>query len=91
MREDPAPPAWRAELDLSWRRFTQSRDWAQKSRAQPQTGFIQVLENFSGDAEDTRTSVFASEVKIGSVRFSGALLRMRQDRSRLDSGGMRDQ
>lgn len=58
MREEPAPPAWRAESRAA---TAGDGSHAHGGRTRPKTAFTQVLENFRGDAEDTQTSVFASE------------------------------
>lgn len=68
-------------------------EWAQKSRTQPKNRIYPgVGETWAATRRRLGlTSVFASRVRIASVRFWGASLRMSQDRSGLDSGGMRDQ
>lgn len=65
MREDPAPPAWRAESSSATAGDGSHRAERSPGRSpgeEEKTGLIREFENFHGDAEDTRSCVFASEV-----------------------------
>lgn len=77
MREDPAPPAWRAESSSAT-----AGDGSQRAESAPRIpgrsparqDLAQEFENFPGDAEDTQTSV------LGRVRSGGSVVSVSEAR-----------